>query len=139
MTPLNMDRVRESFEHRKAGEEAVYLRIYRDATKKPSEVAQINQVYELALELSGKTDAEVERELDDTSIPQQQVRVYAMCGNGFLGRFAAEQPKDFYIDDRVGRLPAKRLDIYREVKRLEVMIGENDTPQMPTFHSCGVS
>jgi len=39
------------------------------------------------------------------SIPSMQVAVYVMCGGGFLGRFAAEKPMDFYIDDRVGCLP----------------------------------
>lgn len=31
---------------------------------------------------------------------QLQLTVYVMCGGGFIGRFAAEQPADFYIDDR---------------------------------------
>ena len=31
---------------------------------------------------------------------QLQLTVYVMCGGGLIGRFAAEQPADFYIDDR---------------------------------------
>ena len=46
---------------------------------------------------------------------QLQVTAYTMCGGGLLGRLAAEQPKDFYIDPRVGRLPYAKRDIFQTV------------------------
>lgn len=53
-----------------------------------------------------------------------QVRVYTMCGGGFLGNFAATQPGDFYIDDRVGRLPYNKKEIYLAVEHLKRMAEE---------------
>jgi hypothetical protein len=40
----------------------------------------------------------------DREMGTLQTVVYIMCGGGILGHFAAEQPADFYIDDRVGKL-----------------------------------
>ena len=53
-----------------------------------------------------------------------QVRVYTMCGGGFLGNFVATQPGDFYIDDRVGKLPYKKKEIYLAVDHLRRMSEE---------------
>jgi hypothetical protein len=50
---------------------------------------------------------------------QLQLSVYVMCGGGFLGRFAAEQPADFYIDDRAATAFPSEV-IYQAVKVLEV-------------------
>jgi len=48
-------------------------------------------------------------------IARMQTTVYTMCGGGLLGRLAAEQPADFYIDDRCGRLPFSRRTIENAV------------------------
>lgn len=53
-----------------------------------------------------------------------QLAVYVAAGGGFLGRFAAEQPSEFYIDDRVWGLPYKRQQIEQAVKVLEIMCHE---------------
>lgn len=77
------------------------------------------------------------------TIPFMQVSIYTMCGGGILGRFAAEQPSDFYIDDRVGKLPYKKVEIYQAVKTLVTIAEMNgldphDMPAMPDFHNMGV-
>ncbi len=66
-----------------------------------------------------------------------------MCGGGFLGRSAAEQPADFYIDDRIGKLPYGRREIVQAVKVLETMakawgFDPHHLPEMPAFHNMGV-
>lgn len=76
-------------------------------------------------------------------IGPQQVVVYVMCGGDMLGNFAAEQPADFYIDDRVGKLPYSRKDITQAVNVL-VAIAEahgldpHHLPPRPRFHSSGI-
>jgi len=48
---------------------------------------------------------------------QLQLTVYVMCGGGMVGKFAAEQPADFYIDDRAATVyPIET--IYQSVKVL---------------------
>lgn len=77
------------------------------------------------------------------SIPAMQTAVNVMCGGGFLGRFAAEQPMDFYIDDRVGHLPYSREEIYQAVETLKTIAIANGMdprrlPAMPSFHNMGI-
>lgn len=77
------------------------------------------------------------------SIGPHQVAVYVMCGGGVLGSFAAEQPADFYIDDRVGRLPYPRKEICQAVETLTTIAEVNGLnpkhlPPMPRFHNCGI-
>jgi len=69
-----------------------------------------------------------------------QVEVYVMCGGGMLGKFAATQPSDFYIDARVGRLPFSRRDICQAVEVLKgvaIKLGK-DPHSLPKPHICGV-
>jgi hypothetical protein len=66
-----------------------------------------------------------------------QLAVYVMCGGGILGLFAAQQPKYFYIDQRVGKLPYRRRDIYNAVELLKAMadvlgLDPNDLPKVET-------
>ena len=77
------------------------------------------------------------------SIPAMQTAIYVMCGGGMLGRFAAEQPTDFYIDDRVGKLPYPRKEIQQAVETLATIAKANGLnpgrlPEMPQFHNMGV-
>ena len=77
------------------------------------------------------------------TIPTMQTAVYVMCGGGFLGRFAAEQPSDFYIDDRVGKLPYSRKQIMQAVETLVTIARANGIdpkrlPAMPNFHNMGI-
>jgi len=77
------------------------------------------------------------------TVAAMQVIVYVMCGGSLLGRFAAEQPKDFYIDDRCSRLPYPKRAIYQAVKALVqeaecVGIDPRNMPRIPDFHNCGV-
>jgi len=65
-----------------------------------------------------------------------------MCGGGFLGHFAAEQPSVFYIDSRVGRLPYSRRAIEQAVAVLVELakkagLDPCHMPKMPAFHNCG--
>lgn len=78
-------------------------------------------------------------------LKSQQVAVYVMIGGGMIGRFAAEQPADFYIDMRVSRLPYGRRPIYQAVTILKMMAEElgytgkgDDMPRMPNLHGSGV-
>ena len=77
-----------------------------------------------------------------TAIQSLQVAVYVMSGGGLLGRMAAEQPADFYIDSRTGRLPYSKRSILQTVGVLKALAEHNGldthhTPPMPTFHKCG--
>ena len=65
-----------------------------------------------------------------------QVVVYTMCGGGYLGRLAAEQPADFYIDGRVGKLPYGRKAILRSVAALAALaihlaLDPHNMPKLP--------
>lgn len=60
---------------------------------------------------------ETSRELMLDRCRQLQLTVYVMCGGGFLGRNAAEQPEDFYIDDRASTAYHPKA-IYQSVKVL---------------------
>jgi hypothetical protein len=72
-----------------------------------------------------------------------QTVVFVMCGGGMTGRFAAEQPADFYIDDRCGRLPYRRKDIIQAVRVLAAIaeargLDPHKLPRRPDFHACGI-
>lgn len=77
------------------------------------------------------------------SIRAHQVVVYVMCGGGLLGRSAAQQPIDFYIDDRCGRLPYSRREIVQAVATLATLaeaagLDPRNLPRTPAFHNCGI-
>lgn len=72
-----------------------------------------------------------------------QIALFVMCGGGLIGHMAAEQPEDFYIDDRLSKRPYARKDIYQAVATLITLARVNgiDTkkmPEMPRFHNMGV-
>lgn len=71
-----------------------------------------------------------------------QVIVYTMCGGGMLGQFAAQQPKDFYIDMRVGRLPYNNKKIYHAVEVLkgisEYLDLKPEQMKMPDWYNGGI-
>jgi len=72
-----------------------------------------------------------------------QVAVYVMCGGGRLGHSACTDPRSFYIDDRVGRLPYSRRQIMKAVHTLAQIAStlgfERDLPPLPgTFHNLHV-
>lgn len=76
-------------------------------------------------------------------IPFLQVQVFVMCGMGWIGKTAAEQPADFYIDSRVGRLPYGKGEIYQAVEVLKIIAEENgldphNMPRLPMWHTGGV-
>jgi hypothetical protein len=77
------------------------------------------------------------------TIPAMQTAIYAMCGGGFLGRFAAEQPGNFYIDTRVGKLPYSKKEIHQAVETLKTIAESNGLdpkhlPEIPRFHNMGI-
>ena len=83
-----------------------------------------------------------EASFDADSIPHMQVAVFVMCGGGLLGHIAAEQPADFYVDDRCGRLPFTRREITQAVQVLAIAAGvfgldAHHLPAMPRFHDLG--
>lgn len=81
-------------------------------------------------DLTGFTEADL------TSL---QISAYVMVGGGMLGSFAMRQPGDFYIDDRVGRLPYAKRDIYQVVevlKGLAIKLGK-DPHNLPEPRVCG--
>lgn len=77
------------------------------------------------------------------SVAAHQIMVYTMCGGGFLGRFAAEQPGDFYIDMRVGGLPFPKREIEQAVRVLATIaklagLNPKQMPAMPKIHNSGI-
>lgn len=69
-------------------------------------------------------------------VAASQVAVYVMCGGGMLGNFAAEQPADFYIDDKVGWLPYPKSVIRETVRELVELarlnkLDPHNMPKMP--------
>lgn len=76
-------------------------------------------------------------------IPFMQVAVFAACNGGGIGRMAAEQPADFYIDDRFGGLPFNRKIIEQAVNVLKIAaeiagMDAHNMPKMPIFHNMGM-
>lgn len=75
-------------------------------------------------------------------IATMQGAIFAMCGGGLLGRSAVEQPADFYIDDRVGKLPYPKKAIVQAVKTLVTVATLNGlnphNMKMAEFHNCGI-
>ena len=71
-----------------------------------------------------------------------QVMVYTMCGGGMLGDFAMRQPDDFYIDDRVGRLPYPQKDIFNVIEMIKAVcdyLKKNPRKlSTPDFYGCWV-
>lgn len=81
--------------------------------------------------------------LSPENIGRQQIVVFVMLGGGMLGLSAAEQPADFSIDGRVGRLPFTRKEICQAVSVLITLaikagLNPHKMPPMPKFHNCGV-
>lgn len=71
-----------------------------------------------------------------------QVAVFTMAGGGVLGGFAATQPAQFYIDDRVGKLPYGSRAIENAVKVLATLADaaglDPKALERPRFHNLGV-
>lgn len=63
-----------------------------------------------------RIDSDASFTLED--VKTLQVMANTMIGGGMLGSFAMGQPADFYIDDRVGKLPYSRRDIMQVVEVL---------------------
>jgi hypothetical protein len=88
--------------------------------------------------LSHKNPTQLRQEMEAL-----QVAVYTMIGGGWIGQFAAHQPKDFYIDTRVSKRPYPVKAIYQAVKVLTAYaetlgLNPHDMPKMPNFHNCGI-
>jgi len=71
-----------------------------------------------------------------------QIAVYVICGGGHLGRWAAENPAAFRMDDSVTRLPYSRDEVSRSVATLSRIaqahgFNPHDLPCMPLLHSFG--
>lgn len=149
MHKLDMLKVAESFthvpKHRDLKQEVVLLWVVHENVAKTAEKVQVEQVYNVLRDLLGLTHLEVLMMLDAESIPQQQVKVYTLCSGGMLGMFAAEQPGEFYIDDRVPMRSSHKQKVYEEVKYLTSLMEAKglDTKRgevrMPWFHNCGLS
>ena len=80
---------------------------------------------------------------NEESVKTLQIAVYVMCGGGFLGKSASEQPADFYIDSRVGKLPYGKREIIQAVETLTTLskaagFDPHNLPPMPSFHNCGI-
>ena len=85
--------------------------------------------------------AECYRDLN--ALHSLQTVVFVMCGGGMLGRMAAEQPFDFYIDSRCGKLPYPKTAIMNAVSVLAEIAALNgldphNLPHQPDFPNCGV-
>ena len=72
-----------------------------------------------------------------------QVAVFVAAGGGLLGRLAAEEPADFYVDARCGRLPYGRRELAQAVEVLATLaekagMDPHAMPPMPLFHNAGL-
>lgn len=133
-----LEKAREAFQHKDAKTESVVLRVAMDTVKSPRAKSKIKKYYNVCLEVAGLTDADVLKQLDTNNVTQQQIKVFCMCGGGFLGHSAATQPHEFYIDTRCGRLPYPKREIMKEVAKLAKMMPNEPHQKMPTFHHCDV-
>jgi len=61
-------------------------------------------------------DNDIHTRADEKDLEHLQVAVYVMCEGGMLGSFAMRQPADFYIDDRVSKLPYPRKKIMQVIE-----------------------
>src|SRR5262245_62510993 len=99
---LNLPAILENLRYREERGQLVaqlpLMRILHDEAPTPRDKQTVAVILELALEVAGIGVIP----LNPDSITEQQVRVYAVCHGGVVGRFAAEQPQDFYLDDRAG-------------------------------------
>lgn len=143
MNTKEIAEIREKLVHRNV-DEIGYLMIVEEtlagARKKKREAQKVGRVIDIFCDVRGVSRSQVK--IDRNSIGAHQVRVFYMAGGGFLGRFAAEQPFQFYIDDRVGDLPYTRKAIYRAVKELTARaeqqgLDPSRLPEMPRFYHCG--
>lgn len=98
---------------------------------------QALRVFEIACGAFNVKESEVMSVASDESVAQQQVLVYVLCDGGFLGSSAAEQPEDFYVDERVtfGYKRIKRIE--NEVAKLLKLLHRQKAPPRPVFHNCG--
>lgn len=75
------------------------------------------------------------------TIPAMQIAVYVMAGGGLLGRMAAEQPADFYIDDRARSRYTKRETLAAVSWLVDVAeaagLNPRDLPAMPRMPNMG--
>jgi hypothetical protein len=70
--------------------------------------------YKQAVEWANGFSPEKAKEL----VPQLQHTIKVMLGGGFLASAGANQPADFYIDSRVGRLRYPKRNIIGTVRML---------------------
>ena len=70
--------------------------------------------------LSEEAKAEQAKRIAETPelMRQTEVAIFTMIGGGFLGASAVNQPAEFYIDSRVGRLPYSKRAILQAVEIL---------------------
>lgn len=143
LTRLQLDRVRESLVHRPSDEIGILLvaeKVIQQGRYPKAARRNIEQVIDLFCEVADKKREDVK---PPSELVERQIRIYCMIGGGFLGRAGAEQPQGFYIDDRCGRLPYSRKEIYKAVGELNTFasaqgLDTNRLPSMPSFHHCGV-
>lgn len=96
----------------------------------------------MSRELVTLTDEAVKHLAERGDFGAMQAAVYVMAGGGLVGRSAAEQPADFYIDDRVSRRPYPIKVIHNAVKTLERIavakgLDPRRLPEMPNFGNLG--
>lgn len=76
------------------------------------------------------------------AIPLMQAAVFTMAGGGLLGRFAATNPAEFYLDTRVSRRPYSATKILTACANLAQIAKLNglDPRRLPdpSFHNLGV-
>jgi len=72
-----------------------------------------------------------------------QVAIYVMAGGGMIGRFAAEQPADYYHDTRTGqgaysnRAVQQAVDVLARLAELNGL-NPHKMARVPNFHYCGI-
>jgi hypothetical protein len=111
----------------------------KPSKKRNGWIATIEAVLARALKVAGMKR---EPPVDMNDVELRRVRLYCMAGGGFLGKFAADQPGVFYIDDRASAGSGYSDDtVMKEVKKFAKDIGaDRNTVLGPMYdmHSCGI-
>jgi hypothetical protein len=111
----------------------------RPTKKRAEQIVTVQTVLDRALKVAGMKR---EPPVDMNDVELRRVRLYCMAGGGFLGKFAADQPGVFYIDDRASAGSGYSDDtVMKEVKKFAKDIGaDRNTVLGPMYdmHSCGI-
>ena len=142
--------LRESLKRRNLIEELLCYRILHDTMLEsgskwtPQHVSNVDVLIAVACNILG-LDPKALPPINKDTLLYHQVRVWGLLGPGwmFMYAFAAEQPADFYFDDRTGTTAFSKRHIEHEIAKFakwakDHHLNPKRLPPCPTFHNCGI-